>query len=159
MFLFLADKCPYLFTLKVHHGGDIFKEKGIVLYVDDKVDFYDWVNKDYLSLKELDGILKTLGYVSKPDYYYMIPGHNDENAFIHIQKHSDLFDMFKFAEQGRVVNLFCYEHLEPLNFFFFFKEEEVPFEHSQTQLETQNETGAEIVAEFEAQADLHNAHI
>ena len=64
LFSFLAYKSLDLFTLKVHHGGCIFKEIGIVVYAYGKVDFYDWVNKDDLSLKELDDILKTLGYVS-----------------------------------------------------------------------------------------------
>ncbi|KAB2628899.1 hypothetical protein D8674_033694 [Pyrus ussuriensis x Pyrus communis] len=47
-----------LFTIKMYHGGQLSED----FYVGGKVDFFDYCDKDFMSLLEVDNIVEELGY-------------------------------------------------------------------------------------------------
>ncbi|KAB2594620.1 hypothetical protein D8674_036800 [Pyrus ussuriensis x Pyrus communis] len=47
-----------LFTIKIYHGGELSDD----FYVGGKVDFFDFCDKDFMSLVEVDNMVEELGY-------------------------------------------------------------------------------------------------
>ena len=65
---------PEFHTLKIHHGGGLFKEDGILSYCDGKVTHVDWVNSEEISFANLEGIVYDIGYKRSMELYYKYPG-------------------------------------------------------------------------------------
>jgi len=66
------------FTFQIHHGGKMKLVNDRLSYVENKVDFVDYMDMDRLSIVEIDGILiKDLGYYCGA-LYYVVPAYSDE---------------------------------------------------------------------------------
>ena len=59
-----------IFTIAIHHGGSSFTPFGNRRYEGRKVDYVDWVNIDYFTRMELDGMALDLGHKLPVGFMY-----------------------------------------------------------------------------------------
>ncbi|XP_062023137.1 uncharacterized protein LOC133739371 isoform X2 [Rosa rugosa] len=99
---------PDYFTVKVYHGGCIRDSK----YVGGKVDFYDNVDKDRMSLVEVDNMVRQLNPAysnQRIDYWYKVGDEDDE--LIKLETDIDVMIMCSAVPQWRLIILYL-DHME-----------------------------------------------
>ncbi|XP_062024551.1 uncharacterized protein LOC133740625 [Rosa rugosa] len=99
---------PDYFTVKVYHGGCIRDSK----YVGGKVDFYDNVDKDRMSLVEVDNMVRQLNPAysnQRIDYWYKVGDEDDE--LIKQETDRDVMIMCCVVPQWRLIILYL-DHME-----------------------------------------------
>ena len=88
-----ADTNSDFFTIKVFHGGRFSEEKGRKCYVGGTVSYFDWNDKDKMSLIELDDIAKRLGYADFVGFHYRNPAFVLDGGFKMMHVDEDVLDM------------------------------------------------------------------
>lgn len=99
---------PDYFTVKIYHGGCMINNN----YVGGKFDFYDNVDKDRMSLTEVDGMVKGLNkaYVGQRiDYWFRIGSEDD--ALTKLTTDADVTTMCCCVPEIRLVIIYL-DHLD-----------------------------------------------
>ncbi|KAB2635338.1 hypothetical protein D8674_025872 [Pyrus ussuriensis x Pyrus communis] len=85
--LFILVAYPELFSIELHHGGEISYD----LYSGGKVTYIDKCDKDLMSLPMIDDMVKAVGYNEWfMNYYFKIPNLDLCNGLKLIQSDSDV---------------------------------------------------------------------
>ncbi|KAB2636205.1 hypothetical protein D8674_026739 [Pyrus ussuriensis x Pyrus communis] len=78
---------PELFSIELHHGGEISYD----MYVGEKVTYIDNCDKDLMSLPVIDDMAEAVGYIERfMNYYFKIPNMDLSNGLKQIQSDSDV---------------------------------------------------------------------
>lgn len=77
---------PELFTIQMHHDRIWYEE----FYKDVYVAWFDYFDKDLISLIEIDEMAECLGYDGFILYYYMEPSTNYEDGLRLVEHDSDV---------------------------------------------------------------------
>lgn len=111
MALFLAGN-PDHFTLEFHHGGRLVNlnaDGSEKRYVGGMITWGDYANIDYMSLLEMDGLAKLLGYNENIVYYYKEPGHPEDRGWVAAITDACILRLCGFQTPQRVaVVYFCH---------------------------------------------------
>ncbi|RXH86773.1 hypothetical protein DVH24_022046 [Malus domestica] len=92
-----------LFTIKMYHSGQLSED----FYVGGKVDFFDYCDKDFMSLLEVDDMVEELGYENVfMSYQYRIPGMEIRNGMKPLMTHSDVINMCKFVPNHTLIDVY-----------------------------------------------------
>ncbi|KAL6214721.1 hypothetical protein ACLB2K_014153 [Fragaria x ananassa] len=102
------DASGDLFTLKIHHGGRFFNNKGSNReYRGGEVLYLDSVDPDKVSLPELNNWAWDLGYQSGPiGYWFQIPGSELGTGYVPIIHDPDVQDMCGFVTSTRMLDFY-----------------------------------------------------
>ena len=133
-------------TLKIHHGGALFEDRGLISYRGGETMFLDWVSTDYISLLELEYFAKKLGYALPILYYFKKDRGYNIDTFEQLLTDRDLLHMLNSLGAVRVANVYFCVPSVPLQVDVggdecTFEQNEVPF-HS---FPTPNEDEEELV--------------
>ncbi|RXI02320.1 hypothetical protein DVH24_026850 [Malus domestica] len=92
-----------LFTIKMFHGGQLSED----FYVGGKMDFFDYCDKDFMSLLEVGNMVEELGYGNIfISYQYRIPGMEIQNGLKPLMTDSDVINMCKFVPNHTVIDVY-----------------------------------------------------
>ncbi|GMN28681.1 hypothetical protein TIFTF001_047907 [Ficus carica] len=105
------NDCGEMYTLKLHHGGAIYDEGGILSYEGRYASYMDWVDSGYVAFIDLEDIAVDLGYKEKVDIFYNGPGHH---VFHLIFSNQEVVEMFNDHDRVRVINIYFCEVPIPL---------------------------------------------
>ncbi|KAL6294584.1 hypothetical protein ACE6H2_002726 [Prunus campanulata] len=87
------------FSIQMYHNGEIRGN----YYVNGSVDWFDYCDKDRMSMTEIDAMLKELGHDGRINYWYSIPGDNFDGGLVKLSEDADVLDMLVFVPDTRVV--------------------------------------------------------
>ncbi|CAL9000402.1 unnamed protein product [Prunus brigantina] len=82
--MYADDDC--LFSIRMHHGGRLIHK----YYVDGTVTYFDYVDKDKMSLTEIDCMAVYLGHICRIDYWYTV---EDEGDLKRVEFDSEVIQM------------------------------------------------------------------
>ena len=118
--------------MKLHHGGTIYNEGGILSYEGGDVSYMDWVDSGYVAFIDLEDIAVDLGYKEKVDIFYKDLGHH---VFHLIFSNQEVVKMFNDHDRVRVINIYFCEvpiplqmHDNDVSVFFFDDMDDPPVE-------------------------------
>ncbi|KAM1234908.1 hypothetical protein ACFX2J_004434 [Malus domestica] len=87
----------------MYHSGQLSED----FYVGGKVDFFDYCDKDFMSLLEVDDMVKELGYENVfMSNQYRIPGMEIRNGMKPLMTHSDVINMCKFVPNHTRIDVY-----------------------------------------------------
>ncbi|BFG24105.1 hypothetical protein CerSpe_103790 [Prunus speciosa] len=90
----------------MYHNGELRGN----YYVNGSVDWFDYCDKDRMSMIEIDGMVKELGYEGIINYWYNIPGGHFDGGLVKLSEDADILDMLTFVPDNRLINIFL-EHV------------------------------------------------
>ncbi|BFG42013.1 hypothetical protein CerSpe_282870 [Prunus speciosa] len=90
----------------MYHNGELRGN----YYVNGSVDWFDYCDKDRMSMTEIDGMVKELGYEGIINYWYNIPGGHFYGGLVKLSEDADVLDMLTFVPDTRLINIFL-EHV------------------------------------------------
>ncbi|GJW00412.1 ribonuclease H-like domain-containing protein [Tanacetum coccineum] len=97
------SRFPTVFSLKIHHGGELSKAPGR-FYNGGKVHWFDQIDSDGFSVVEVTHMLAGLGYVNpKMKYWYKMP---DKDAFVPLSNDSDVLRFTKYVDRFKLMQLY-----------------------------------------------------
>ena len=92
-----------LFTIKMYHGGQLSED----FYVGGNEDFFDYCDKDFMSLLEVDNIVEELGYGNIfMSYQYRFLGMEIRNGLKPLMTDSDVINMCKFVPNHTLIDVY-----------------------------------------------------
>ncbi|CAL9017840.1 unnamed protein product [Prunus brigantina] len=94
------------FSIQMYHNGEIRGN----YYVNGSVDWFDYCDKDRMSITEIDAMVKELGHEGLINYWYNIPGDSFDGGLVKLSEDTDVLDMLVFVPDTRVINIFL-EHV------------------------------------------------
>ncbi|RXH71916.1 hypothetical protein DVH24_025417 [Malus domestica] len=96
---FFSIRYLELFSIELHHGGEISYD----IYVEGKVTYVDYCDKDLMSLPVIDDMVEALGYSERfMNYYYKIPNMDLSNGLKPIQNDFNVQSMCNFVPKDKV---------------------------------------------------------
>ncbi|XP_020411996.1 uncharacterized protein LOC18788539 [Prunus persica] len=90
----------------MYHNGEIRGN----YYVNGSVDWFDYCDKDRMSMTEIDAMVKELGHEGLINYWYSIQGDSFDGGLVKLSEDTDVLDMLVFVPDTRVINIFL-EHV------------------------------------------------
>ncbi|CAL9022822.1 unnamed protein product, partial [Prunus brigantina] len=99
------DDC--LFSIRMHHGGRLIHE----YYLDGTVTYFDYVDKDKMSLTEIDCMVVYLGNIGRIDYWYRV---EDEGDLKRVEFDSEVIEMCENVHEVRMINMYM-DHRDNLD--------------------------------------------
>ncbi|CAL8095357.1 unnamed protein product [Prunus armeniaca] len=94
------------FSIQMYHNGEIRGN----YYVNGSMDWFDYCDKDRMSMTEIDAMVKELGHEGLINYWYSIPGDSFDGGLVKLSEDTDVLDMLVFVPDTRVINIFL-EHV------------------------------------------------
>ncbi|KAM1048982.1 hypothetical protein ACFX2C_028132 [Malus domestica] len=87
----------------MYHGGQLSED----FYVGGNVDFFDFCDKDFMSMLEVDSMVEELGYGNVfMSYQYRIIGMEIRNGLKPMMTDSDVINMCKFVPDHTVIDVY-----------------------------------------------------
>ncbi|CAL8167487.1 unnamed protein product [Prunus armeniaca] len=83
----------------MHHGGRLIHQ----YYVDGTVTYFDYVDKDNMSLTEIDCMAVYLGHIGRIDYWYRV---EDEGDLKRVEFDSEVIQMCENVPEVRMINMY-----------------------------------------------------
>ncbi|PQQ18684.1 uncharacterized protein Pyn_30041 [Prunus yedoensis var. nudiflora] len=90
----------------MYHNGEIRGN----YHVNGSVDWFNYCDKDRMSMTEIDAMVKELRYESMINYWYNIPGDHFDGGLVELSEDADVLDMLVFVPDTRLINIFL-EHV------------------------------------------------
>ncbi|CAB4272235.1 unnamed protein product [Prunus armeniaca] len=94
------------FSIQMYHNGEIRGN----YYVNGSVDWFDYYDRDRMSMTEIDVMVKELGHEGLINYWYSIPCDSFDGGLVKLSEDTDVLDMLVFVPDTRVINIFL-EHI------------------------------------------------
>ncbi|KAB2604938.1 hypothetical protein D8674_036869 [Pyrus ussuriensis x Pyrus communis] len=95
----------------MYHGGQLSED----FYDGGNVDFFDFCDKDFMSMLEVDNMVKELGYGSVfMSYQYRIPGMEIRNGLKPLMTDLDVISICKFVPNHTMINMEFIKSFEPV---------------------------------------------
>ncbi|CAL9005795.1 unnamed protein product [Prunus brigantina] len=94
------------FSIKMYHNGELRGN----YYVNGSVDWFNYCDKNTMSMTEIDGMVKELRYKDIINYWYSIPGGYFDGGLVKLSEDAYVLDMLIFVPDTRLVNI-CLEHV------------------------------------------------
>lgn len=93
------------FTIELHHGGFFVGLGNLRSYIDEKVDWFDWIDIDTWSALWFKDFFDELGYqsVEKIKLYWLLPGFDLANGLRAIESDSDTNAMVSCAQKVKIL--------------------------------------------------------
>ncbi|PQQ04087.1 hypothetical protein Pyn_23881 [Prunus yedoensis var. nudiflora] len=91
----------------MHHGGRLIHK----YYLDGSVTYFEYVDKDKMSLTEIDCMVVYLGHLGRIDYWYRV---EDEGHLKRVEFDSEVIGMCENVPQVRMINMYM-DHRDNLN--------------------------------------------
>ncbi|CAL9013904.1 unnamed protein product [Prunus brigantina] len=107
---FIMDWDEAGFSIQMYHNGEIRGN----YYVNGSVDWFDYCDKDRMSMTEIDVMVNELGHEGLINYWYSIPGDSFDGGLVKLSEDTDVLDMLVFVPDTRVINIFL-EHVLACN--------------------------------------------
>lgn len=100
---------PPCYAMEFHHGGTFsFRPKRV--YTGGRIDTVHGLDPDYISLLELKGWAKELGYHSGVGFYYKMPGLDLDKGLVPLTNDKDVYKMLDYLDKGRIAIVYV-EHI------------------------------------------------
>ncbi|CAL9014118.1 unnamed protein product [Prunus brigantina] len=103
--MYADDDC--LFIIRMHHGGRLIHK----YYVDGTVTYFDYVDKDKMSLTKIDCMAVYLGHIGRIDYWYRV---EDEGDLKRVEFDSEVIQMCENVPEVRMINMYM-DHRDNLD--------------------------------------------
>ncbi|CAB4321204.1 unnamed protein product [Prunus armeniaca] len=101
----LYDDC--LFSIQMHHGGRLIHK----YYLNGTVTYFDYVDKDKMSLTEIDCMAMYWGHIGRIDYWYRV---EDEGDLKGVEFDSEVIEMCENVSEVRMINMYM-DHRDNLD--------------------------------------------
>ncbi|KAL6272200.1 hypothetical protein ACE6H2_022892 [Prunus campanulata] len=91
----------------MHHGGRLIRK----YYLDGTAMYFDYADKDKMSLTEIDCMTVYLGHIGRIDYWYKV---QDEGNLKRVEFDSEVIEMCENVPKVRLINMYM-DHRDNLD--------------------------------------------